>query len=585
MKKSIKAPTGAKYLDEFMEELPRNVYLCKGNTGCGATTLAIKSKNPTIIAAPNITMITSKAEQHDNVIPVFGTYNKDELLEGLRKSDTPKIMCTYDKLPVIHEIMTNENIDPRKFHLVIDESHRLTLDYKFRNSAVRGVLNHFKSFGAYTFVSATPIEREFGLVELEDVDITYISWDETHAQQYKFNVINVEGKIYKRLSLVIENHIKSGSRANLYFFINTIYGIDRILKNINMVLLDTNCNIVCRETEINKAHLHGLKISSHIKEIKKINFLTSRSFEGSDIYDENGKIYIVSDENKDHTLIDVSTHVIQIAGRIRNTKHKDITHYCNVNKLTRNTKANVSYEELYFETQQKLNETKEIMDLWKTTPPHLRHAIKTSGYYCHKNEFGELSLDENLIRHDLFTYKTIHSYKDLSSEYTNRFLNNSLFHSNDPVKESTIRSSTPPFSKACTEYYQLKAKHDKDLDELDRIDVLEHFHPILKDITELSIPESAVQAARYKKSVLSTKINTLKAKRRPMDASKEMVRKRFKPKMKYTRIDIIEGLQEIYNKCGIQIKAKATHIEIYFQCSKTTLSNNTAGYLLLGYKL
>lgn len=55
--------------------------------------------------------------------------------------------------------------------------------------------------------------------------------------------------------------------------------------------------------------------------VKKINFYTSTCFEGCDIYDENGVTFIVSDGNKSHTLLDISTLFTQICGRLRDSKY------------------------------------------------------------------------------------------------------------------------------------------------------------------------------------------------------------------------------------------------------------------------
>ena len=52
----------------------------------------------------------------------------------------------------------------------------------------------------------------------------------------------------------------------------------------------------------------------------------SKAVEGCDIYDKQGKIYVVSDGTARHHLLDVSTTIRQIAGRIRDTRYKEITH-------------------------------------------------------------------------------------------------------------------------------------------------------------------------------------------------------------------------------------------------------------------
>lgn len=61
--------------------------------------------------------------------------------------------------------------------------------------------------------------------------------------------------------------------------------------------------------------------------MKKVNFYTSTAFEGCDIYDEQGRIYIVSDATKSQTLLDISTLFVQICGRIRDSIYnREITH-------------------------------------------------------------------------------------------------------------------------------------------------------------------------------------------------------------------------------------------------------------------
>ena len=56
----------------------------------------------------------------------------------------------------------------------------------------------------------------------------------------------------------------------------------------------------------------------------KINFVTSTSFEGQDFLDPNGISYIVSDGKLEHTKLDISTQVSQIAGRLRVSRYKNI---------------------------------------------------------------------------------------------------------------------------------------------------------------------------------------------------------------------------------------------------------------------
>src|SRR5690606_3576336 len=62
--------------------------------------------------------------------------------------------------------------------------------------------------------------------------------------------------------------------------------------------------------------------SSTSDPVKRINFYTATSFEGSDIYDKEGHTLVVSDGRYAYTLLDIRTKLQQIAGRIRDSKYK-----------------------------------------------------------------------------------------------------------------------------------------------------------------------------------------------------------------------------------------------------------------------
>jgi hypothetical protein len=84
-------------------------------------------------------------------------------------------MATYDAIPRITNAAKSVGTDiyNRSF-LVVDEYHRLLSDYVFRNKAVTGLLEHAPLFKSKTYISATPIDREFLLDELQDMPITRI---------------------------------------------------------------------------------------------------------------------------------------------------------------------------------------------------------------------------------------------------------------------------------------------------------------------------------------------------------------------------------------------------------------------------
>ncbi len=128
----------------------------------------------------------------------------------------------------------------------------------------------------------------------------------------------------------VVNEIKKAESENynLHIFINSINTIRAIVKQLDT----TNYRTICsKESENKDLKLGGiLKVSSINSPIQKINFYTATAFEGVDIYDPVGRTIIVSDTHIAQTLIDISTLMIQICGRLRDSEYKDeVLFICN----------------------------------------------------------------------------------------------------------------------------------------------------------------------------------------------------------------------------------------------------------------
>ena len=90
-------------------------------------------------------------------------------------------MATYDAIPRVAEIAGAEIyakalllVDEYHRLLLVDEYHRLLFDYSFRHRAITGLLAEMLKFSRATYMSATPIEREFLLDELQTLPTTRI---------------------------------------------------------------------------------------------------------------------------------------------------------------------------------------------------------------------------------------------------------------------------------------------------------------------------------------------------------------------------------------------------------------------------
>lgn len=117
-------------------------------------------------------------------------------------------------------------------------------------------------------------------------------------------------------------------KRNLHIFLNSIKTIQYITNE-----LDTDdYRVLCSSKSAGKIQNYALPTSP----VKKYNFYTSCAFEG---VDPDGVCVIISDTN---TLMDISTKVRQICGRLRDSKYKDECYFILNTRKHRSLKANIS---------------------------------------------------------------------------------------------------------------------------------------------------------------------------------------------------------------------------------------------------
>ena len=125
---------------------------------------------------------------------------------------------------------------------------------------------------------------------------------------------------------VIQKHLEGKAFGNLHIFVNSVRFIAQVIKKYKLSIDDVK--VVCANNDLNQSKIgKKIPIGKPLDPVKKVNFYTSTSFEGCDIYDENGKTYVVSDGYRKNSLLDISTLFIQICGRIRNSKYNDTITY------------------------------------------------------------------------------------------------------------------------------------------------------------------------------------------------------------------------------------------------------------------
>ena len=513
-KEKINAPNSAKYLADFMTELPVNCLFDKGRTGCGGTTIAIENKLDTIIAMPYVKVIENKGQQHENLLGIYEGITEEEIIDYLNTHQIKKIAVTYDKLEYLVDLLEEQGFNPYKdFYLLVDEWHILFNSYAFRNEAVKRVLLHSRKFDQVTYMTATPIEEEFILEELKDLPVKEIVWSNTVNVNIKPIVTN---RPINAVCNLIKRRINGKLLGNLHFFVNSV---DFISQAINKAgLLPEQVRVICsnnknpgRGKKSNQRKLgEDYKIASTIDDVKPINFYTSTCFEGCDIYDENGRTIIVSDKSKSHTLLDIGTLIIQICGRIRKSKYQaQIHHIYSETKYS----GRVSLEEFTASSEKEVKEAKEFIVDINNIPDRSREKaislfIKNSKAGLNEKyifrQGDKLSFDENLVKVDIVNFKiTKQLYQSrvtLSEEYSKYYFN--VVKAQEIIYTDKLAANPKAqisFKDLFIEYAKLKSMipkfHLGNIDE--RIILIEQEKPLIQEAYE-KLGEEKVKALNYR---------------------------------------------------------------------------------------
>lgn len=345
----IKVEKTIKYLKDFeMDgnpfELPNGV-LAKDVAGCGATTLALEDEHRTIICSPRNNILVNKHDQYPETLLVVGGVKVDEVREYIKSTDTPKILVTYDsvyKLLECIEVKTD-------WRVVVDEFQYLLADSSFKSEVELGFLENLKEFPYVTYLSATPILDKY-LEQIEffkGMDYYKLVWENKETikvyRQKSARPIDSAIEIIKYYQDENYPSTEVGGQTvyskECVIFLNSVNNIVNIIKHTG--LSADEVNIIVGNSGENDEQIAKLgtgftrgKIPLRGETHKMFTFCTSTAFAGCDFYSTNASTFVISDCKRLNTTIDISTDLVQIAGRQRldcNPFRKYLTFIYNVN--------------------------------------------------------------------------------------------------------------------------------------------------------------------------------------------------------------------------------------------------------------
>jgi len=609
----IKASPEARYLSEIMDKIFINCLLDKGKTGCGGTDLALTNDIDTIIVMPYVSLIKNKQAQalieaqtkdlkKKPIKPFMAVYGfnpednsdlkpatNEEIIEYYKntKKGDRKFCVTMDSYRRLVELLTSVGIDVfNEFFSLIDEWHVCFNSYIFRNRAVADVLKLSRQFNEVTYMTATPVEEEFILEEIKDLPIQKIEWENTTS----VNLISVPTNYpVKAACDYIYDVLNDLSYGNLHFFVNSVEFIKQCIDKSG--LLPEQVKIVCSKNKnpgkgnkTNQTKLgEAYRIQEAIDPPKLVNFYTGGNFEGCDVYDENGRIFIVSDKNKSHTLLDISTLVIQICGRIRDTKYCDTvwhifteTRYdgsLTLEQFKQITNKTMEETESFVDEINALTDTsrKKVIELYKRDKSYSNDVR----YVCVNDD--KLKLDKNLLKLDIMNFKIKNHVYNSRIQLVREYEHNGFTHSDqvpmiypsDKLKKNN--KAKVSFKDVFEEYVKLKEQNSLTFvvgNLEDRKRTIEQEKPLIKQAYDIlgvdMVRELKYNVTNIRRHLINCWDITNEAK------IVALLKKELKILKPYPTEVIRERLQQIYDVLGVNVSAKASHLQKWCKVKKTT---------------
>ena len=371
MKQEIINGGNARYLGElerFKDGIPFGI-VNKTKTDVGGTYVAANCSSNYIIVCPFKDLVDSIAADKNNRYEVFKCYGgirEYQFRKYIKNNTTYKIAVTYDSLPKLIRWLSGTE----GWKVLVDEYHLILEDMDFRYDAINGLMEEIQKFRHYSFLSATPIDLDFEIDFLKQLPHYKVQWNGvTKITPIRYKVTQLTKGLARFIQIFLDEGISlpdiNGNVSKveeLYIFINSVTSIKQIADTLK--LNPDDVKICCADRIRNNKLLGEYQIESVSSPNKKINFFTKKCFQGCNLFTNNGLIIVASDAYRTQTLVDISTTMEQIAGRIRiNDEYQNIFRNVIVHLFSTNKNV-MSDEEFEMLMQDKEKEADKLLSGW-----------------------------------------------------------------------------------------------------------------------------------------------------------------------------------------------------------------------------
>ena len=375
--------------------------------------------------------------------------------------------------------------------------------------------------------------------------------------------------------------------GNYHFFVNSVKFIASILQKTNIHPNDVK--IVCANNADNERKLRGYQIGKPSDPPCKINFYTSTCFEGCDIFDEQGKTYVVSNGKNPNTLYDISTLFVQIIGRIRNSAYKDEVVHIFSNS---GYKGEVSYSDYKAIEEKEYKVSQAAVDAYNAQDTHLRkERILSWGKehfmdrFIRVNEENEFILDYNLLNKKLLDYKLKAEIYNKSFSLVAAYRDNGLNAKCSAWKDYSDRlkandAAKIKFKDAVEEYHKLVITQNFG-NNTERIAVIKLKYPFIADAF-YNLGMERIRELNYNVTLIKrelVKISDMPLAKKIIELMVRSIGYQNPVELKVAK----NCLQEVYEILNIRRIATASRLKDYFIVheSQKTIGGKTDNYIEL----
>ena len=578
MKQEIINGGNARYLGElerFKDGIPFGI-VNKTKTDVGGTYVAANCSSNYIIVCPFKDLVDSIAADKNNRYEIFKCYGgvrEYQFRKYIKNNTTYKIAVTYDSLPkLIGWLSSTEG-----WKVLVDEYHLILEDMDFRYDAINGLMEEIQKFRHYSFLSATPIDLDFEIDFLKQLPHYKVQWNGvTKITPIRYKVTQLTKGLARFIQIFLDEGISlpdiNGNVSKveeLYIFINSVTSIKQIADTLK--LNPDDVKICCADRIRNNKLLGEYQIESVSSPNKKINFFTKKCFQGCNLFTNNGLIIVASDAYRTQTLVDISTTMEQIAGRIRiNDEYQNIFRNVIVHLFSTNKNV-MSDEEFEMVMQDKEKEADKLLSGWSKLDKEERQTyIKRMSLDTELVSIINGRMVYNNLKKQSFIYKQAlrKTYKDGIS-IRDSFMQSEKF---ELTNQNKWKDFNIKLAKAMTVSYEQLLK-----DYLDSP----------SESYEQEYPEFPL----IKRYLKESEMNTLRWNREKMLKAvedKKQVDKVFlaiyQPGF-ISNKDLKSKLKDEFGRLGIKLSPKATLIENCTLYSVEKASRKIDGKTVSGYEL